>query len=529
MSTVRLVRATGTVAILTVISNILGFLRETSLAAVFGTTSDTDAYLVAATIPHLLYGIITYGISTTFIPAYSKVLEERGKAAASQFANTFFWIVLFVGMTLVVVGELFAEQLVRIVAPGFEEQIRKITTHLTRVMLPLTIFQLAIGVVDGLLHINGRFISATIGHAFLNLSVLCATVLFARRYGITAVAVGHVLGAGLSLAVKLHSLFRLGVRWRAQLYLRDAAVHQVVILMLPAFLTAAVTQLNLLIERMLASSLPSGALAALNYATRLVTMGPTIIGTSLATVIYPTLAKDAARGNREQLSERLLKVLTMTLFVLAPISIGVLVLSEPLVRLVFERGSFDPVATKQTAWAVMFLSPTISLVTMSDLVNRAFFSLRDTRTPMFVTVTSVAANIVLNVILVRPLQHGGLALGTTLSTLLSLLLGLWLLRRNSPGGLLWNHLITSVFRVILSGGVMGGFLWLGNRVFQAPAGGNGYIDVLRLALYFGLGIGVYVGVAWVLHTPEVTLVTEMLRGVFDRFLPRSFGRRKSGR
>lgn len=205
-------KAASVVAALTIFSKILGFMRETSLAAVFGATSDTDAYLLAQTIPYLLFGTITYALTTTFIPAYSHVREERGKDAAFRLANTVIWTVLFVAVLFVIAGEALAQQLVAVIAPGLDGPVAAVTEYLSRIIFPMMIFEVTSGIVTAILQADGEFAVPIAGGLAHNVAIVVAIVAFGPRYGIASVAVGTLVGAGLALVVKLPALSRVTSR-----------------------------------------------------------------------------------------------------------------------------------------------------------------------------------------------------------------------------------------------------------------------------------------------------------------------------
>lgn len=529
MTRPSLAKAVGAVAFLTVVSKILGFLREASLAAVFGATSDTDAYLVAQTIPYLLFTTVSYALTTTFIPVYSQIREEQGSEASSRFASTVIWTVLGIGVVLVIIGEALAGSLVRLVAPGFDGAIAELTTYLSRIILPMMVFQLLSGVLTGLLQADGQFSIAAAASLLQNVSIIISVVAFGSRYGIAAVAVGALMGAILSTLVKIPGLRLTRFRWRAVFDRNNLGVKRVGVLILPAVVGAGVVELNTLVDRILASRLPEGSVSALNYANRLMQLAPSIIGTSLMTVIYPTMAAMAARNDRGGLSRSLVDALGLVHFMLAPIAAGVLVLREPLVRIVFERGVFDAVATLETGWALLFLSPGIAVFSMGNLVNRAFFALQDTTTPMVLGIVAVCVNIVLNLLLVGPLRQGGLALATTISGLAGLVAGLLAFRRRSAVGFEAGRLLSTVIRTGASSVVMGAVVWATYPTIRLAIGWSGSLfELIPLAIAVAIGAMVYLLTAWVLRVPELAFVLDIATRGWRGLLTRLIGATRGG-
>jgi len=529
MTRSTLARALGAVAFLTVVSKILGFLREASLAAVFGATSDTDAYVVAQTIPYLLFTTVSYALTTTFIPVYSQIREEQGNEASSRFASTAIWTVLSVGAVLVVFGEALARPLVMLVAPGFDRATAELTTYLSRIILPMVAFQLLSGLLTGLLQADGQFSISTAASLLQNVSIIISVVAFGPRYGIAAAAAGTLVGAMLSVLAKIPGLRLTSFRWTGAFERNNPGVKRLGILMLPAIVGGGVGELNILVDRILASRLPEGSVSALNYANRLMQLAPSIIGMSLVTVIYPTLATMAARNDRRGLSKNLANALGLVHFMLIPIAVGVLVLREPLVRIVFERGMFDADATQETAWALLFLSFGIAIFTMRNLVNRAFFALQDTTTPMILGAIAVCVNIVLNLLLVGPLRQGGLALATTISGFVGLVAGLFAFRRRSAVGFPARRLLSTVVRTGLSSIVMGVVVWAAYPRIRSVLSWHGsFLELIPVGTVVALGAAVYLLMAWVLRVPELALVLDIAGRGYRGLHARLIGATKDG-
>lgn len=499
----RLVKATGIVAFFTVVGKVLGFVREASLAAVFGTTAATDSLLVAETLPTLFFAVISYGITTAYIPIYTQVRMERGQEAAWGFARNILTALLIVGVIIVVFGTTLSEQLVRIVAPGFSKQMISQTGTLTRLIFPIAVFQLLSGVFTGILQSENSFALPAMAALVQNVSIIIGVLVFGSSQGIGAVAVSIVVGTGLAVSVKVIAVYRLGFRWWWRLDLTDPDLNRMRLLMIPALVGAGATQLNTMIDRMLASGLSEGSIAALNYANMIMELAPGVLGVSIVTVVFPTLAKMSAREQWGSLSDAVLRTLSLMNFLLAPIAVAVLVLREPLVRIVFERGVFDSAATKETSWALLFLSMGITIFSLRRLMDRAFFAMQDTRTPMALGLMTVVLNIVLNLIFVGPLGHGGLALGTTLSGLVGLILSVILFGRRCPAGIDHRPLLLGLLRVMVASGVMG----LGIRVLyplvQSWVGSIVVIGLLELLITVVVGAVIYIGVSWLLRASEV--------------------------
>lgn len=508
-------------AILTVASKVFGFFREASLAAVFGATAETDAFLVAQSIPLLLFSALSYALTTTFIPLYSDIKERRGPEESLRFAAHVLTMVILAGCVLVIAGEIVAESLAKVVAPGFQEERLNLTTYLTRLIFPMMIFQLMSGVLAGLLQAHGEFSVPTSAALVQSGATIAFTLALGPRHGIAAAALGVLVGAAGATAINLLAALRIGFRLGLALDFTIPEVRHMARLIIPAIIGASAGEINTLVDRVLASTLPEGRIAALNYANRLAELAPSVVGLSIMTVVYPTLAKLAARKDWRAFSGGLVDSLALMHFLMVPIAAGVVVLREPLVRIVFQRGVFDDAATAETAWALLFFGFGIAIFSMRRLVNRAFFSLKDTRTPMLITFGMVALNVVLNITLISPLQQGGLALGTTLSSLAGLVAGLVLIRRKMPTGVPIGRLLSSCSRSTLSSLLMGVIVYCTQKpIFAATNLGGTFGEALGLLVSACVGAIAYGAFAWVLRIRELYVLVSVIRKFMVKLVPK---------
>lgn len=516
----RLAGAAALIAVATVASKVLGFLRETSLAARFGATSATDAYLVAGTVPMLLFATVNAALTTVVIPIFAGLTQREGKERTFRAADTVFTAVFLVGLGVAGVGCLLAPQLTALVAPGFRGATLAEAVRLTRLMFPLVIFQGLTGVATGILQALERFTApALVGVAF-NVVIISSILWWGPRFGITAVAVGTVAAVAAQVLIQIPSLRRAGYRFRPRLDLADPAFQRVGVLLLPVVLGSAAGQLNALVDRILASGLPEGSISALSYGYRLMALPGSVFGAAVITVVYPTMARFLAARDAAGFREAYSMAVRVMGFILIPMAAGLIVLSRPAVRLAFERGAFDAVATRATSVAVAFYSLGILGLALSDLTARAFYSAQDTLTPMRVGLVAVAVNISLNLILVRYLAHGGLALATAVAATLSAGLQIWFLRRRF-GPLNGRRLASSLVRSVGAAAAMVGAVSAFYSFLEKAWPGEGLLTQSgRLGAAVLIGGVVYLGAAWLLKLEELRLVLDLARSVFQRLMGR---------
>ncbi|HHY33780.1 MAG TPA: murein biosynthesis integral membrane protein MurJ [Firmicutes bacterium] len=566
-----LFKAAGIIAFVSVVSKVLGFVRETSLAAVFGATYLTDAYLVGQTIPMLVFSAVGAALGNTFIPVFSQVKQERGRSAAFRMANSVINATLLLSIGCIVLGEALAGLLTRLVAPGFEGPVRSLTVSLSRVMFPMVLFQGLSGVFTGMLQTEGNFAAPALVSLAFNAILITSILVLGPAFGIGAVAAGTVAAVGAQALLQVPALVRLGYRWQPILDLRDAGLRRIGALVGPVLVATAVGQLGLVVDRVLASGLAEGSVAALNYGNRLMGLVPGIFGLAIVTVMYPTLASLAAARDLARFGRAFAEAAKMINFVCVPVAVGMAVLRVPLVRLAFERGAFDARATEATAWALLFFCVGVGVFTLRDMANRAFFALQDTTTPMIVGAASVAVNIAANLILVGPLKHGGLALGTSLAGVFGVAVLLWKLRalvralalsaaarpetgvtseaadqasqaascdRRGGDGASWprshverlerlgpelspgiggRSILSSLWRVLVASAGMGAVVQVVHPALEACAPGAGVLaQGLRLFGSVAVGVVCYAVLVWALKVPEAWLAADTALKILRR-------------
>jgi putative peptidoglycan lipid II flippase len=514
----QLFKAAGIIAAASIMSKILGFFRETSMAAVFGASHITDAYLVALIIPSMLFSIVGSALTTTLIPVYTQRLHEEGEQAGWQFINSLLNFVLIACLAITGIGLLAAPMIVRVVAPGFQGGTYALTVSLTRVLLLTMIFQGAIAVFVGLLQAKQRFtLPALIGIPY-NIILITAIVWGGRHFGITAVAAGMVLATLSELLVMLPGLKGIRFSYRWLLSLRDSGMMTVGKMLLPIILATGAGQMGLIVDRMLASGLQEGSIAALNFGYLLSQFPLGIFAVAVSTVIYPTFSQYAATKDLAGLRRALVGGVRVTLFVVVPMSVALIVLRAPIVRVLFQRGAFDPRATGLTASALLFFSLGLAPMALRDLISRVYFSMQDTLTPMLLGIGAVALNIGLNFLLIGPLAHGGLALSTSLAALFAMVT-LFVFLRRRIGGLGGKEMLDGFWRICVASGAMGLMVTIAWAPLASLCQGRGFIwNAGCLAVTILIGAISYGIASFILRLPELGFFIDFGRRTARRLL-----------
>lgn len=420
---------TTLISIGSIFSKIFGFIREVAIAAFFGASYFVDAYLVASMIPKLLFGIISEAITTTIIPLIIEYKIKLGQKSVAELINSITTIMVLVSVLIILIAEFFAHYLVNFIAPGFDKEALEITIKMTRAMLPIIIFLGLSGLAAGMLQSQKRFLFPSFVGIPSNISIILFLFILAKSWGIMALAVGTVAGIFAQWLFLSYDIRKLEFRFKPQINLKHPGLKKMGLLILPVIIGKGAADINLLVDRMLASSLVEGSIAALNFSTRIYLLLDTILAISLAKAMFPEFSELVVVNDMKGYVNSLKRSLIGLLMIILPFSVGLIILREPVIRLVYERGAFGVTATTLTAFALLFYTLGLPALSLRQVVLRAYYALQDTKTPMIIGVLTVVLNIILNLILIRYLAHGGLALATSIATTTSFLLLIWLLRK----------------------------------------------------------------------------------------------------
>jgi putative peptidoglycan lipid II flippase len=526
-------RGAGTVGVATMLSRVLGLVRDQVMAAMFGAGFASDAFNTAFRIPNLLRDLFAEGaMSASFIPTFTEYDRHRGADAAWALGRQLMMTLLVVLLGLCVLGGALAPQFMRLLAGGFAAYPGKLelTAQLFRIMLPfLPVVALAAAAM-GMLNARGVFGVPALAPALLNVGMIAfglALIPAMRAFGqppIVAMAFGVVLGALLQFLVQIPSLARQGFRFRFEWPTWHPGVRRVAWLMVPATIGLAATNVNILVSNNIASRLAQGSVTWLYCAFRLMQLPIGIFGVAMATVSMPALSRAAVDRDLPGLKRTLSAAVRLVLLLTVPAAVVLGVLAQPLISLLFEHGRFHFDATIQTAGALVMYCAGLPFFASIGIFTRTFYALGDTRTPMQASLVSVTLNVVLNLLLVGPLAglglaHRGLALAASLAAAANLTqLALYL--RARIGGFEARRIAGSLARVLTASLVVGGALALGLHAL-GERWHHGHVRVLVTvvaALLFAAGLGW--GALKLARVEELALVEDLARSLARRFTRR---------
>jgi putative peptidoglycan lipid II flippase len=447
-------RAASLVMVLFVASRAMGLLREIVIARQFGTSAELDAYLAAFRLPDLFFALMAGGaLGSAFIPVFADYLARDDERGAWRLASAVINWVLLLLSAVGALAALSAPTLVAyVIAPGFTPAQQSLSVELMRWMLVSTVIFGVSGVAMGILNARQHFLLPALAPVIYNAAIIAGAWFLGPTIGVRGATLGVVVGATGHLLLQVPALWRQGMRYAPQLAPHDPGVREVGRLMAPRALGQAAVELNHLVNVTLASMLPAGSISALNYGRLMMLLPEGVIAQSVAIAAFPTFSALAARGERAELRHILATTLRSVLYLTLPAAVGLTWLREPLVSAVFEGGEFDAWSTQATAWALMFYAFGLVSHAVVEIVVRAFYALHDTRTPVFVGILAMLANITLSLGLMSLfgglgwMPHGGLALANSLATTGEMVILLYLIRQRL-GGLEGRRLVGAAWKM----------------------------------------------------------------------------------
>jgi putative peptidoglycan lipid II flippase len=517
-------QAAGTVGFFTLLSRILGLVRDMFVAWRFGAADATDAFFVAFRIPNLLRRLFAEGsLTVAFVPVFTEYLSKKTKEDAFQLARVILTLLSIVLVIVTILGVLFSPWIVRIQAPGFGGSGMKyeLTVLLTRITFPYIFLISLVALFMGILNSLRHFAAPAAAPIFLNVGIIGSILWISPHFSqpIIGVAIGVLIGGFLQVGLQIPWVLKKGLSFLPSWGPRHPAVKRIGILMLPAIFGSAIYQFNQFIGTLLASLLPQGSVSWLYYADRLTQFPLGVFAIAISTAALPSLSRQAAGKNLDEFRETLGHALRLVFFISLPSMVGLIILGRPIIQVFWERGAFTAFSTKMTAQALIFYSAGLWAVSGTRVMVSAFYALQDTKTPVKVAVVALVANLLCSLLLMGPLAHGGLALALSIASTLQLGL-LVLLFKRKLGAWDLRPIIMSMGKCVAASGVMGlGIYYLSyNWWAPSPAVGLWHLALRLVVLVLG-GVMIYFGVSYILRCRELGAVMDILRPILRRIKP----------
>ena len=521
-----IVRSAGVVSVAVLFSRVTGLLREIVFAKYFGAGMVFDAFLAAFRIPNLTRDLLAEGaLSSAFVTTFSQYLATKSEEEAYRLSNRLATVLVPLLALLCLLGIVFAPQLVDVMFPGFAEVPGKkdLTVTLARIMIPFMLFIALAAKAMGVLNAKGIFGAPALASAFFNLTSLSAGLFLGFAAGpllgiepIVGMAIGTLLGGMVQYGCQWPSLRKIGLRFRPDLDLSDRGLRQMLLLMGPAVVGAAAVQVNVVVNSIFASQITDaagnvvdGPVSWLGYAFRFMQLPLGLFGVAVASATLPAISQSAGRGRINEFRDTLSRSLGLVFLLTIPSAVGLTVLSQSLVGVVFERGEFSAIDTEQTSMALTFYCLGLAGYAGIKVLTPAYYALNDVRIPMAVGTISIFLNYALNWTLIRVLGwgHGGLACSTSLVAGFNFAALFWMMKRKL-GGIYGRRLTWSVLKIAMASAFMGANCWLSSTAVRYVLGESSAARMADLTLSVPLGLAVLYGMCRFLRVQELDAAQE---------------------
>jgi putative peptidoglycan lipid II flippase len=459
MSKKRIVKSALTVSLMTAVSRVFGYVRDATLAAVLGAGFSMDAFTVAFRIANLLRRLVAEGSMTAaFVPVFTRYKTEHSEEDLWDFANKMFYTLSAVLVVITIAGIIFSPLIVKIMAPGFTDIEGKValTVLLNRILAPYILFIGLAALAMAILNSLGHFGIPSFTPVLLNISIIVCTLLFAPFFKQPAVAtaIGALIGGALQVGIQIPLLLKKGMTFRFGISFTHPAVRKVGQLIVPGIFGIGVTQIQLLFGSLIASFLAQGAVSSLYYSDRVMELVLGVFVISLSIVILPEMSKRASVNDMNGLKDLLSFSLRMVSFETIPAAVGLIVLRVPIIKVLFQHGKFTAADTESTAFALLFFSVGLFFFAGIKVVAPAFYSLHDMKTPVKAAWISLVINVILSLILMKPLRQGGIALAMSAAAAVNMLHLLYVFRKRH-GRLELKSIAVSILKITAAALIMG--------------------------------------------------------------------------
>lgn len=504
-----LLKSTFIIMIVSLVSKLLGFVRDMLIANNFGVGMYTDAYNIAVTIPETIFTLVGLAISTAFLPMLSKIQAKKGKKEMYDFANNVINILFIVSLIFFVVTSIFSKEIVSILAKGFSEEALNLAVRLTKITLLNLLFLSINACFTSMLQVNEDFVIPSILGLFFNLPMIIYLLLF-RNYDIVGLTVANVVGNLFRVIVQIPSLLTHGYKYKSIIRIKDERLKEIGILIVPVIIGAGANSLNMIVDKNIASSLSPGTISALDYGQKLIIFINTIITTSIANVAYPVMANLRNNGDIEGFINTLKKSIVYLALLLIPITVGAMIFGKDIVKIVYGRGQFNENAVMMTTLAFMGYGLGIFFTGIRDILNSTLFSMGKTKITTVNGVIGVIINIILSVTLSRYYGIMGIALASSIAMLVTSLLLLLSIRKIERNFKI-KDIIKNIVLIIISSLIMGGCI-IGVVFFIS----NYVPSIITLGIGTGIGCIIYFLSCRLLNVKEIMEIECMLMQKLQR-------------
>lgn len=437
------------------LAKILGLVRNIIFANCYGTGFEATAFFTASRIPlQLLDMSLGAAISSTFIPIFNEYLQKKGKEKAIQFANNFLNIIIVISLILTILGIVFAPYIVNIIAPDLTPVTFELTVDLIKILFPIMLFTAVAFVFVGFLQSLDEFRIPAIISVVANGILILYLMIFNDKYGVEGAAIAMLIGWGTQVIVQLPAVIKKGFKYKFVLDFKDEGIKKIVKLALPILISTWVQPINNLINLRLASGLEDGqAVSAIEYSYNIYLIIVGVFSYTLSNIIFPELSKLTADNNKEQIKNILNNSIKISLLFIIPMAVGIGILSDEIIKVIYERGEFTAESTMLTSKALLYYSIGMIGYGLMEILNKAFYAMQDSRTPMKTSIVAILVNVFLSIVLVKTMGYAGLPLAASITSVIVGIL-MTILVNSKIKGIVTKETIKEAVKIIVSAALM---------------------------------------------------------------------------
>ncbi|MEZ4813553.1 MAG: murein biosynthesis integral membrane protein MurJ [Caldisericia bacterium] len=512
MNTRKLLQDIGVVSIVLAGARILGFIREILIVPRFGLKHALDAWNIASSVPMTLTTLLTAGIlSIVFIPIFTKYVVKDELNSLSRLVGVLFMIISIGFSILVVLGIIFAKPLILLqTRPETSPETIDIAVRLFKIMMPTFLLMAWSGLLTAIHHSFQRFVLPALGSLFVNICVVGSFLLFADTLGVYSLAYGFLAGSALQLLVQLPGVFNKNLRLDINFNMRHPALVGIGSLIIPVLLGSGVQQLKIFFEKYLASGLSMGAVTAYNTAWKVSQLPLSVFVMTISMIIFPQFAESVAKNKPDALKQNILWGLKMISYIIIPAGVGILVLAEPMSVALFQRGAVTWESAVRIAAPLAIFAIGLLPWSYTAVLLKVFYSMGDTKTPVWIACISVSFLVTAELLLVR-FGTIGIAIGSVMAAFLSMLLQVIMVRKKI-GNFGLTSLLISMIKITISSLAMGGVVFfLHQKAYLLVDMNSNTGRILALTFVIVIGILVYIGSMYLINRKEFSEMLGSLR------------------
>lgn len=496
-------------------SRIFGFIRDMVIAKFLGTGMLADVFLASFGIPNMMRHLMGEGVlSAGLVPVFTESIEKNTREETNLLMSSFLWIVLIFSILVTVIFIIFTPFLVRMILPGFISSPEKmeLTIKITRWLIPYLIFIGVSSCMIGMLHSYKYFFVPAISPAVFNFGIVISSLFFGILFDqpLKGIVAGVLIGGFMQIMIQWPMLVHIGFKMKFVFW--HPAIKRILKMIGPAIFALAVTEINITITRIFASSgqlAGEGAISILYYANRLIQLPMGIFTIAISTAILPTLSSQFIEGDIEKAKLTILYAFRFSLFIVIPATVGLIVLRVPIIRLLFERGAFGPGATHDTAMALLFYSLGILGYVGVKIIIPVFYSLEDTFTPAKIALLILVISVFLDFILVRLMRFSGLALSISVSNFIQLGFLIFFLK-NKIGPLGLKKMVMPFIKVVMISFFMGAACYLLINFIEKFIVLNLINQIFEVGFCIAAGIIIFFGLCYIFKLKEMEIIGEII-------------------